>query len=137
MNKLKVPSAAQIIHVNKFVCAEGKNPHHCYDPGKIESSLHSALYPGSYPFAAGGIAHIAGALCFYLIKNHAFMDGNKRAATLSAILFLNENGMDLKYPLKEENGRTALANVADDCAAGKVSKEQLMEWFDSHKVMLK
>ena len=64
------------------------------------------------------------------------MDGNKRTATLSTILFLNENGLDLKYPLKEENGHTALANVADDCAAGKVSKKQLMEWFDSHKVKL-
>lgn len=136
MKPIKVPSAQQIISANRFICTEGGNPHHCFDPGKIESSIHSAFYPGSYPFAAGGLARIAGALCFYLIKNHSFMDGNKRTAILSAILFLSQNGLALKYPESEDNGRTALANIADDCAAGKVSKDQLMDWFDSHKVKL-
>jgi hypothetical protein len=32
--------------------------YHCYDLGTIESALHSAFYPGSYPFAQGGIAAI-------------------------------------------------------------------------------
>ena len=137
MKELKIPTAEQIISANKYICTDGGNPHHCYGAGKIESSIHSAFYPGSYPFAVGGIAQIAGALCFYLIKNHAFMDGNKRTATLSTLLFLNQNGLDLKYPLKEANGKTALANVADDCAAGKISKDQLMDWFDSHKTELR
>ena len=134
MKKLQIPTAHHIVFTNKFICSEGGNPHHRFDTGRIESAIHTAFYPGSYPFAAGGVAQIAGALCYYLIKNHAFMDGNKRTATLAVILFLNENGLDLKYPLKEENGRTALANVVEACAAGKVSKGQLMEWFDSHKV---
>ena len=62
---------------------------------------------------------------------------NKRTATLSTTLLLNQNGLELKYPLKEENGKTAFANVADDCAAGKISKDQLMDWFDAHKVKMK
>jgi death on curing protein len=131
---VKAPTAQQIIDANKYICMQGRNPHHCYDPGKIESSIHTAFYPGSYPFAAGGLARIAGALCFYLVKNHAFMDGNKRTAALAAIVFLNNNGLDLKYAQKEANGRTALANIIEDCAAGKITKDQLMNWFDSHKV---
>ena len=29
------------------------------------SVLHSAFYPGTYPFTVGGIAKTAGTLCFY------------------------------------------------------------------------
>lgn len=137
MKKIKTPNAELIITANKYVCSAGGNPHHCYDSGKIESSIHTASYPGAYPFAVGGLARIAGALCFYLIKNHAFMDGNKRTASISAIAFLNENGFDLKYVQKEKNARTALANIVEDCAAGKVSKDELMDWFDSHKTKSK
>ena len=77
MKKVFIPSENLIIETNKYICSEGSNPHHCYDVGKLESAIHSAFYPGSYPFAAGGLAKIAGALCFYLVKGHPFMDGKK------------------------------------------------------------
>jgi death-on-curing protein len=96
--------------------------------------LHTAFYPGSYPFNAGGVAKIAGALCFYLVKTHAFMDGNKRTGALTAIKFMNLNDWDLNYANQEENGRTALANIIEKCAASEVSKDELIEWFDQHKV---
>lgn len=44
---------------------------------KVESAVSSAFYSGSYPFAHGGIGRVAGALCFYLDKCHAFFDGKK------------------------------------------------------------
>lgn len=133
MYVVSIPSVDDIIAINKLICEDGKNPHHCYDPGKIESALHSAFYPGRYPFAAGGLAKIAGTLCFYLVKAHAFMDGNKRTASIAAISFLNVHGWDLSYPFDEEQDTNALAQVIDDCAAGKINKEQLAEWFDLHK----
>lgn len=119
---------------NAFICARDRNPHHCYGVGKLESAIHSAFYPGSHPFAAGGLAHVAGALCFYLVKNHAFMDGNKRTAALSAIVFLNENGWDLNYPINESTNDNALANVIEAVAISALSKHDLMEWFDRHKI---
>ena len=136
MTKVFVPTAAQIVGANRYICAQDGNPHHCYGIGKIESAIHSAFYPGSYPFAAGGIACVAGALCFYLVKSHAFIDGNKRVGALAAIVFLNENGWDLKYPMNTDTGLNALAEIIEGCAAGTVTKEQLMDWFDNHKVPL-
>ena len=135
--KLFVPSSENIINANKLICEEGKNLCHCLDKGKIESAIHSAFYPGAYPFAAGGTAHIAGALCFYLIKTHAFIDGNKRTAALSSIVFLNNNGWDLKYPSNNSGKKTALAEIVEKCAEGKVRKEELITWFDNHKIKLK
>lgn len=104
MTKISVPSADQIIELNQFICRESGSSHHCYDPGKVESAIHTALYPGSYPFVAGGLAKVAAALCFYIIKGHPFMDGNKRTGSLAAIAFLNENGLDLKYPVNKKKG---------------------------------
>ena len=134
MKRIFIPSADEVIAINKLVCSEGENPHHCYGIGKVESAIHSAFYPGSYPFAAGGLAQVAGALCFYLVKSHAFMDGNKRTGSLSAIVFLNTNGWDLEYPLGSETEKSALGEIIEKCAAGEMTKEELMKWFDTHKV---
>ena len=134
--KIFVPTVDLVIEANQYICKEQGNPFQVLDSGKIESALHAAFYPGSYPFISGGIAKIAGALCFYLVKAHAFLDGNKRVGALVAITFMNENDLDLKYPLKEKNGKSALGNIIEGCAAGNVTKERLINWFDLHKVNL-
>ena len=61
------------------------------------------------------------------------MDGNKRTGALVAVVFMKENGWELKYPIDRKKGTNAFAQIIDDCAASKVSKDQLMDWFDSHK----
>lgn len=133
MIKIFVPSAEQIIVLNKYICSQSGSPHFCHDPGKIESAIHTALYPGCYPFAAGGLAKVAAALCFYLVKDHPFTDGNKRTGALAAISFLNENGLTLKYPIDKKKNMNTLAFIIEACAAGKIKKENLMTWFENHK----
>jgi death on curing protein len=130
------PTLEAIIEVNQLVCSEGGNPHQCLNTGKVESAISSAFYPGSYPFSHGGLAKVAGALCFYLVKAHAFLDGNKRTGALVAITFLNMHGMDLEYPLDIEKGINGLAEIVEACAASTVSQDQLKDWFETHKVYL-
>ena len=134
MRVIFLPTAEAVVETNKYICEQGGNPHHCIGIGKVESAISTAFYPGSYPFAHGGIAKVAGALCFYLVKSHAFTDGNKRTGALAAITFLNLHGLDLQYPLDEMKNINGLAEVIENCAAGKVAKDQLMEWFEAHKV---
>jgi len=107
--------------------------HQCYELGKVESAISTAFYPGTYPFALGGIAKVAGALCFYLVKAHAFVDGNKRTGALTAITFLNQHGMNLQYPLDPESGIDSLAEVIEKCAASQLSRDELIAWFEAHK----
>lgn len=130
--KIQTITAAQIVGMNRKVCIDGGNRHQCYDIGKIESALHSAFYPGSAPFEHGGVATIAGAMCYYLIKAHAFFDGNKRTAFIAGTVFMELNGLDLVYP-SNVVGTTEASGVIDRVASGEVSKEQLMDWFDLHK----
>jgi death-on-curing protein len=130
------PTLESIVEVNQLVCSEGGNPYQCLDEGKIESAISSAFYPGSYPFSQGGIAKVSAALCFYRIKSHAFLDGNKRTGALVAITFLNMHDMDLKYPLDIEKGINVLAEIIEACAASCITQDQLKDWFETHKVYL-
>jgi death-on-curing protein len=131
-----IPTAEAVIALNKYVCEQGGNPHHCNDPGKIESAISTAFYPGTYPFALGGFAKVAGAMCFYLVKTHAFIDGNKRTGALSAVTFLNQHGIDLVYPLDIEKGINAFADVIEKCAASEIGRDDVIAWFEAHKTLI-
>jgi death on curing protein len=91
------------------------------DPGLLESALnrpeHLAVY-GQPDYAA-----LAAAYGYGLAKNHAFIDGNKRAAFLAIGLFLYINGYRLRASQAEAT-QTVLA-----LASGELSKEQLAHWI--------
>lgn len=70
-----------------------------------------------------GVAEMAAAYLFHIAANHPFLDGNKRAAALSTILFLDANGTGL---LPEPNEMEAITLKV---AAGEMSKQELTLWM--------
>lgn len=128
-------NAYQVQDINKRICATSSSEFRCYDLGKIESALHSAFYPGSYPFHHGGVARVAGALAFYILKAHAFFDGNKRTALLASTVFLELNHLSLLYPMPKE-GWSEFAVVLDKTAANEMTMDELKEWYELHKIPL-
>lgn len=62
--KIIFPSVDSIIRTNQFCSEMNKQQSVILDRGKTESAVHTAFYPGSEPFQNGGIARLAGALCF-------------------------------------------------------------------------
>src|SRR5260221_2052622 len=62
----------------------------------LESALAApqASFGGQSPYK--DLAEVAGAYLFYLCRNHAFTDGNKRAALGSCIVVLRLNGVEPK-----------------------------------------
>lgn len=133
MKKIKLLTLDDVLTINREICASVKQQSVCMNQGKIESALGAAFYPGDYPFHYGGIAKVAGALCYFLIKAHAFMDGNKRTAAMAATLLLDLNGYELVYPLKIKTGVTAFTDVVEKAASSHLTKDHLIEWFDQHK----
>jgi len=72
------------------------------------------------------LAAMAAAYLFHIAQNHPFVDGNKRAAVLSALVFFKVNGVnDLPEP-KE------LESITLQVAAGKMGKDVLMRWIRAH-----
>ena len=71
----------------------------------------------------GTLAELAAVYAFGIAKNHAFVDGNKRAALYAALLFLELNGYALT--LEREEWRVIMEGVA----AGDVSRDELAQHF--------
>ena len=94
------------------------------DEGLLESALarpHQLLAYGEPDLAA-----LAAAYAFGLARNHAFVDGNKRAAFLATGLFLGLNGWRLQVSQLEAT-RTMLA-----LAAGELPEDALADWLRRH-----
>lgn len=135
--KIKLLELEDILKINRAICFSVKQKSVCMDQRKIESALGAAFYPGDYPFQYGDIAKVAGALCYFIIKAHAFMDGNKRTAMLAATVLMDLNGYELRYPMKIKNGITALTDVIEKAATNQLTKDEVINWFDQHKKTIK
>lgn len=68
---------------------------------------------------------MAAAYLFHIIKNHPFLDGNKRTGAMAAYVFLAANGLDLE--LDEDRFERLCWGVA----AGEVEKHAVSEFFRS------
>jgi death-on-curing protein len=71
--------------------------------------------------AALATAYIAG-----ILRNHPFVDGNKRTGFITGYVFLARNGLQLVAP-EEETAQIILA-----LAAGTLSEETFAEWLRDH-----
>jgi death on curing protein len=69
------------------------------------------------------LAAMASAYMFHLAQNHPFIDGNKRAAVLSALVFLSMNGIQELTEPKD------LELVTLQVAASEMGKDMLTQWL--------
>lgn len=69
------------------------------------------------------IAAMTAAYLFHIAQNHPFVDGNKRAAVMAALVFLHVNGIE-KLPAPQ-----MLEITTRQVAAGKLSKDALSQWL--------
>ena len=69
---------------------------------------------------------MAAAYTFHICQNHPFIDGNKRAALASSLVFLDINGYELNC--KNETLFNEIMNVAK----GEIKKEELIKFYEKH-----
>jgi len=63
---------------------------------------------------------VAAAYLFYLCRNHPFIDGNKRTALATCLVFLSENGL-----LKQERlDMDIWEQLVLDVAASRIDREE-------------
>jgi len=68
-----------------------------YERRLLESALAAPMMAVFGEELHKTIYNKAAACLFYIAKNHAFLDGNKRTATAAALSFLRANGKSPKY----------------------------------------
>ena len=94
------------------------------DRGLLESALARPI--NKFAYGETGIAALAAAYGFGIARNHPFIDGNKRTALASMIVFLGLNGIDLDATPE------AATAVMLSLAAGEITEDVLASWLADH-----
>ncbi len=109
------------IHQNQIDCYGGALG--VRDQGLLEAALAQPESTLSGKFLYTDIYSMAGAYLYHLAMNHPFIDGNKRVATVSALIFLELND----YELDVDN--ELLLEIVLKVASSQMSKDELIEFF--------
>jgi len=96
------------------------------DLGGLESALAQPRASFGGVDLHASLADKAAALCFSLVNNHAFIDGNKRIAHAATETFLILNGSEIDASVDEQE------RLMLDLASGRLTREQLATWFLAH-----
>ena len=98
------------------------------DEGMLESAINAPFQTFDGVDMYPTIQHKAARLCFGIVKNHPFVDGNKRIGAHAMLVFLELNGFDLKY------SQTELYDIIMRVAAGKINLNDLLNWIILHQI---
>jgi death-on-curing protein len=91
------------------------------DRGLLESAMSRPRQRFTYEKA--DLITLAGALATGIVKNHPFIDGNKRTGFMAAYTFLEANGFSFQAS-EEEVVEHTLA-----LAAGAIEEDEFTEWL--------
>ncbi|MFO8037555.1 MAG: type II toxin-antitoxin system death-on-curing family toxin [Anaerolineales bacterium] len=119
-------SAEQVLFIHARLIEETGGSHGLRDMdglltavGRPRSSFEGKeLYPDPFSKAA--------ALFESLIRNHPFVDGNKRTGAAAASLFLQRNGHKLTASSDD------LVDIAMGAAQSQLTVEQIASWLRDH-----
>ena len=98
------------------------------DVGLLESAIGSASATFDGRFLHGTIFEMAAAYLYGICRNHPFVDGNKRTAVATALLFLDYNGADI------EADEDDFYDLVIGAAEGKTSKAAVAVFLETHAV---
>ena len=70
----------------------------------------------------------AAALCFFLVMNHPFVDGNKRIGHAAMETFLILNGFEIEASVDEQE------QIILDLASGELTREYFTAWLNDHAI---
>ena len=96
------------------------------DLGALESALAQPRQSFAGQDLYPDITSKAAALCFSLVLNHPFVDGNKRIGHAAMETFLIVNGYEVRATVDEQE------RIMLDLTAGNLSRDIFAEWIKQH-----
>ncbi|MDZ4169949.1 MAG: type II toxin-antitoxin system death-on-curing family toxin [Coriobacteriia bacterium] len=98
------------------------------DPGLLESAVAMPQAGFGGHFVHEDVHEMAAAYLFHLVKNHPFIDGNRRVGFHAAYVFLALNGYELRM------SETAAYDLVIATAEGRATKADITAAFREHAV---
>lgn len=97
------------------------------DEAMLDSSLNAPFQTFDGEDMYPSLQQKAAQLCFGLVKNHPFVDGNKRIGAHAMLVFLALNGIELQH------SQTELSDAILQLAAGEMEAAGLLRWILEHQ----
>lgn len=123
---MKYLTAEQVLFIHSRLIDETGGSHGIRDVGLLQSAIAKPMATFGGEDLYSDIFQKAAALMESLIKNHPFIDGNKRTAISSTGIFLRINGYSLETSQKE------LEDFTLNMATGKASLDDAAKWFKQY-----
>ena len=98
------------------------------DPGLLESAVDTPRSSFDGVSLHKAIFEMAAAYLYHIVKNHPFVDGNKRTGTVAAMSFLEINGIDV------EADESMVVDVVIAVATGRMTKPEVASFLRDHAV---
>ena len=115
-----------VLAIHRRQLAEHGGTEGLRDEGLLDSALARPINLLSYSEDRPDLAELAAAYAFGIIKNHPFIDGNKRVGYVVCRTFLILNGLDIGAT-QEEKYSTFLK-----LAEGTIDQRVLAGWLREH-----
>jgi len=93
------------------------------DRGLLQSAVAMPMSSFGGQYLHPDLYEMAAAYLFHLVKNHAFVDGNKRVGTVAALVFLELNGVEVNAD------ETEFEKLVLDVADNKSGKSAVAEYL--------
>lgn len=93
------------------------------DIGALESALAQPQTTLFGQYAYKDVFAMGAAYCFHIVKNHPFVDGNKRTGLLVTLVFFKKNGFHIVADHEE------LYLLIIHIAESKISKDAIADFF--------
>jgi death on curing protein len=116
----------EVVELHRRVLQAGGGAPGIRDLGALDSAVAQpkATFGGVdlYP----SVVEKATALCFSLVQNHPFVDGNKRIGHAAMETFLVLNGTEIDAAVDDQE------RLMLDLAAGRIDRVYLTDWLRHH-----
>lgn len=121
-------SKPQILLLHEQLIAETGGSSGLRDEGMLDSALNAPFQTFGEEDVYPSLQQKAARLCFGLVKNHPFVDGNKRIGAHVMLVFLTLNGIELQHT------QTELSDIILQLAAGTIQSSDLLDWILTHQI---
>ncbi len=128
---MKFLTEEQVLFIHSRIIDETGGAHGIRDLALLQSAVARPKSTFSGKELYQDIFHKAAALMESLIKNHPFLDGNKRTAITSASVYLLRNGYSI------ETTQNKIERFTLNMAIGKTSLIDAAEWFKKYSMKKK
>ena len=125
MREVLFLSTEQVLEIHREMIERYGGDPGVRDVGLIESAVMMPQQTFGGLLLHSTMGAMAAAYLFHLCSNHGFVDGNKRTALATALVFLDANGHQLEFT------RVELERMTLDVAASKLDKDRLTRKFKS------